>query len=161
MKSLILQVMVIVLGVCSVPLSLYSVENRVQLYYDGTNTCFYLYGQLQSTDLFRERLERIGKTSSTIRFSVQVCPEVPFKDVVRCVSLMQTAGVTNLVIDMRKWGNTPVSSQVRFGLLPRQRYKITYQGSTLGVVPDEGEDAMSVKPEPEKQSQPLTNDNIP
>jgi len=94
----------IALGLCSVPLSLYSVENRVQLYYDGTNTCFYLYGQPQPDDSFRERLEKIGKASSTIRFSVQVCPEVPFRDVVRCVSLMQAAGVTNLVIDMRKWG---------------------------------------------------------
>ncbi len=161
MKSLMLQGLIIALGLCSVPLSLYSVENRVQLYYDGTNTCFYLYGQPQPDDSFRERLEKIGKASSTIRFSVQVCPEVPFKDVVRCVSLMQAAGVTNLVIDMRKWGEVPVSSQVRFGLLPLQNYKITYQGSTLGVVPDEKEDVMSMMPEPVKQRQNLTNDNVP
>jgi hypothetical protein len=137
MKALMLQKTFVVQCLFLIPLFLHGIENRVQLYYDGTNTCVYLYGQPQSRDSFCEKLERIGKISSAVRFSVQVCPDVPFKDVVSCVSLMQNAGVTNLVIDMRKWGEAPVPSQVRLGLLLLRKYKIVYQGSTLNAVPED------------------------
>jgi len=129
--------LVIILGLCSVPHFLHGVENRIQLYYDGTNTCVYLYGRAQSHDSFRENLKRIGERSTTIGFNVLVCHEVPFKDVIHCIALMQNAGVTNLVIEMRMWGESPVTSQVRLGLLPRRIDRIVYQGSSLKTVPED------------------------
>jgi hypothetical protein len=121
MKMRTLRRQIVVISLSFLPFLLNGVENRVQLWHDGTNTCVYLYGQPLSRDLFKKKLETIGGISANIRFGVQVSRDIPFRDVVEYGSVMQDAGVTNLVVEMREWGDSSSPPQVRFGLLPPKK----------------------------------------
>ena len=111
----------------------------MQLYFDGTNTCTYLGGEPYSLPALGEKLEGVNAIpgANGIRIPVKVCPDVPFKDVVVVVGVMQDAGFTNVVVEMRKPGIDLSPSRVRLFLGKPPRYTITYQGGTLQAVPVE------------------------
>ena len=112
----------------------------MQLYFDGTNTCTYLSGVPYSLPALSEKLTATSTTipeSVGMRVPVKVCPDVPFKDVVAVVGVVQNAGFTNVVVEMRKPGADLSPSNVRLFLGKPPQYKIIYQGSTLQAVPVE------------------------
>ena len=112
----------------------------MQLYFDGTNTCTYLSGTSYSLSALSEKLTATSTAipgSVGMRIPVKVCPDVPFKDVVAVVGVVQNAGFTNVVVDLRKPGADLSPSSVRLFLGRPPQYKIIYDGSTLQAVPVE------------------------
>jgi len=123
---------------------LWGSDIRLQLYHDGTNTLVYLNGKHLTQPELGKKIKTVSEISSSVLIPVLVCPDVPFKDVIATASTIRNAGITNIAVEMRKWGETPVASQVRFGVLPMRKFKIVYHGETLNAVPeDEGEKSMS------------------
>ena len=79
----------------------------MQLYFDGTNTCTYLSGRLYSSDALNEKMTKTIEAipgAGGLRIHVKVFPNVPFQDVVSAVDIVQNAGFTNVVVEMRKFG---------------------------------------------------------
>ena len=111
----------------------------MQLHFDGTNTCAYLGGKAYSLSALDEKLTAAGAIpgSGNMRIPVKVCPDVPFKDVVAVVGVVQNAGFTNVVVDLRKPGADLSPSSVRLFLGRPPQYKIIYDGSTLQAIPVE------------------------
>jgi hypothetical protein len=114
-----------------------SSEFRLQLYHDGTNTCFYLNGQQLPLSTLQEKFIVWGKISTSIRIPVRVCPDVPFRDVVAAVDAVQNGGFTNVTVEMRGFGQDISPAKVRLFLGEKQRYTIRYDGGLLQAVPAE------------------------
>jgi D-aminopeptidase len=55
------------------------------------------------------------------------------------IDTVQTAGITNVVIEMRNFGESETPAKVRLILGKPQKYKIMYQGG-LKIVPMEEDD---------------------